>query len=94
MTTLVWNESFRRAFKRLVRKSPGMQDHVLSVLATLKHNPFSPSLKAHKLKGDLGGFWACSVNYDCRIIFEFKQDPASGEAFVFLINIGSRDEVY
>ncbi len=94
MKTLVWNDSFRRAFKRLVRKNPGMQAKVFSALATLEQDPFSPSLKAHKLKGNLGGLWACSVEHDCRIIFEFKQDSASSEAFIFLINIGSHDEVY
>jgi addiction module RelE/StbE family toxin len=94
MQTLVWNESFRRAFKRLVRKNPGIQEKVLSALATLESDLFAPSLKAHKLQGDLKGLWACSVEYDCRIIFEFKQDKASSKEFIFLVNIGSHDEVY
>jgi addiction module RelE/StbE family toxin len=94
MKTLVWNERFRRAFKRLVRKSPAIQEKVLSALATLERDPFAPSLKTHKLQGDLKGLWACSVEHDCRIIFELKQDQASGEEFLFLVNIGSHDEVY
>jgi len=94
MQTLVWNESFRRAFKRLVRKSPGLQETVLNVLATLERDPFTHSLNAHKLQGNLKGLWACSVEYDCRIIFELKQDQASGEQVIFLVNIGSHDEVY
>gem|GEM_PF-4673396 len=35
MKTLVWDNSFRRAFKRLVRKQPLLQDKILAVLALL-----------------------------------------------------------
>ncbi|MDO8733930.1 MAG: type II toxin-antitoxin system RelE/ParE family toxin [Elusimicrobiota bacterium] len=34
-------------------------------------NPFDTSLKTHKLKGELEGFWSYSVNYQYRILFRF-----------------------
>jgi mRNA interferase YafQ len=37
---------------------------------------------------------ACSVSYDCRIIFGFEQDSETGEERILLIDIGSHDEVY
>jgi mRNA-degrading endonuclease YafQ of YafQ-DinJ toxin-antitoxin module len=52
-------------------------------------NPFSPQLRTHKLSGKLNGLWAFSVDDDCRVIFDFP-----GEKRVFLIDVGSHDEVY
>ena len=44
--------------------------------------------------GVLEGLWACSVAYDCRIIFAFKVEPETGEDLIVLVDIGSHDEVY
>lgn len=92
--TIVWSEYFRRAFKRLVRKNPEMQEDILNILDDLAQDPFTPALKTHKLKGNLQGSWACSVGYDCRITFELQQDKDSGESFILLVDIGSHDDVY
>jgi mRNA-degrading endonuclease YafQ of YafQ-DinJ toxin-antitoxin module len=42
-------------------------------------DPFHPSLHSHKRKGELAGAWACSVDYENRMLFEFVQNPESGE---------------
>ncbi len=60
----------------------------------LENGPFTPSLKSHKLTGDLDEYWSCSVNYDYRIIFTFSQDEESEETLIILVDIGSHDEVY
>ena len=67
MRTLVWDSSFRRAFKRAVRKNLKLEERIFQILELLLDNPFAPALKAHKLKGQLEGLWACWVEYDCRI---------------------------
>ncbi|NET83056.1 MAG: plasmid stabilization protein [Moorea sp. SIO1F2] len=51
-------------------------------------------LRTHKLKGKLSGAWACSVEYDCRLIFNFEQNPDTLEEEILLIDIGTHDEVY
>jgi addiction module RelE/StbE family toxin len=91
---LVWEASFRRAFKRVTRRSPRLQDKVFQVLLRLVENPSDPVLKTHKLSGRLSGLWACWVEYDCRIIFAFKPDPDGGEQVILLVDIGTHDEVY
>ena len=91
---LVAYKSFKRAFKKLIKKNPQLQDKVLGILNLLENDPFTPSLKSHKLTGDLDGYWSCSVNYDCRIIFAFSQDEDSEETLIILVDIGSHDEVY
>jgi mRNA-degrading endonuclease YafQ of YafQ-DinJ toxin-antitoxin module len=53
-----------------------------------------PSLQTHKLKGQLAGSWACTVEYDCRIVFDFVENPESGDEEILWLDIGSHDEVY
>ncbi|MGL5130950.1 MAG: type II toxin-antitoxin system RelE/ParE family toxin [Planktothrix sp.] len=91
---LTTDGSFKRAFKRLVKKNPQLQDKILGVLELLGNDPFHPSLKSHKLTGQLEGLWACSVTYDCRVIFAFKKDVETGNDLIVLTDIGSHDEVY
>jgi mRNA interferase YafQ len=91
---LVWDRSFKKAFKRLIKKNPQLQDKVFAVLDLLADNAFTPSLKSHKLTGQLEGLWSCSVTYDCRIIYTFKQDEELGDNLIVLIDIGTHEEVY
>jgi len=39
-----------------------------------RSDPFEKSLKTHKLKGELTGFWSFSINYSYRIIFDFQDE--------------------
>jgi len=48
---LVWDTSFLRAFKRSIRENPKLQDKIFAVLECLESNPFTLSLKSHKLRG-------------------------------------------
>ncbi len=92
--TLVWSSAFVRAFERAVRRQPGLQAKVERTLQQLVRDPFHPSLHSHKLKGELAGAWACSVDYENRILFEFVQNPESGEEEILLLTMGTHDEVY
>jgi mRNA interferase YafQ len=91
---LVWDASFRRAFKRVTRRAPELAERVFDVVAVLAEDPFNPRLKTHRLRGQLDGLWACWVAYDCRIVFALEPDPATGEDVIVLADIGSHDEVY
>jgi addiction module RelE/StbE family toxin len=94
MRILVWDSSFKRAYKRVIRKNPRLEETIFEVLELLVTDPFAPSLKSHKLKGDLEGLWACWVEYDCRIIYTFQPNPDEDEDMIVLIDIGTHDEVY
>ena len=94
MRTLVWSSSFVRAFKRTTRRRPDLRERIERTLRQLVEDPFHPSLRSHKLRGPLSGAWACSVSYDVRVLFEFAQNPESGEEEILLLTIGSHEEVY
>lgn len=94
MTTLVWSASFVRAFRRIARKDPQLTGKARNTLEQLSNDPFHPLLRTHKLKGRLAGSWACSVDYDTRIVFEFVRNPQSNDEEILLLSVGSHDEVY
>jgi addiction module RelE/StbE family toxin len=94
MITLVWSSSFVRALKRKTRRNSDLRDRIEETLRRLAEDPFHPSLRTHKLTGQLSGTWACRVSYDIRILFEFVQNPESGEKEILLLTVGTHDEVY
>ena len=94
MRTLVWGRSFKRAVKHRLKRRPDLKEKIESVLFKLADDPFDPTLRTHKLKGELADSWACTVEYDCRIVFNFEINPNSGEEEIVLSDIGKHDEVY
>ena len=83
-----------RAFKRAVRRQPGLRVKAKQTLQQLAEDPFHPSLHSHKLKGELGGAWACTVDYNTRILFEFVRNADTDEEEILLLAMGTHDEVY
>lgn len=94
MMEIVWSNGFKRSFKKIIKKNPQLQAQIVKALKLLADDPFTPSLKSHKLGGNLAGLWSCSVAYDCRIIFSFSEEEKLLEIVILLIDIGSHDEVY
>jgi addiction module RelE/StbE family toxin len=91
---LTWSPAFSRAFKRLVRQNPQLRPQIENTLQQLVQDPLHPSLRTHKLKGDLSGRWSCSIDYSNRIVFKFVKNSSSDEEEIFLLALGSHDEVY
>ena len=90
---VVWSSGFNRSFRKITNKNPQLKDQIAKVLRLLADDPFTPSLKSHKLGGELAGLWSCSVASDCRIIFNFSEDEELLEMVILLVDI-SHDEVY
>ena len=94
MRALVWSPIFTRMLRRKVRQNSLLNQSVGTTIRQLADDPFHPSLHSHKLKGNLAGVWACTVDYDNRILFEFVDDPSSEEKAIHLLALGTHDEVY
>lgn len=94
---LLVTSAFRRAAKRAAKRHPELVVTIKDTLETLAANMFSPSLRTHKLQGELHGCWACSVGYDWRIVFSvgdpIEQDGVTAET-ITLLTMGTHDEVY
>jgi mRNA-degrading endonuclease YafQ of YafQ-DinJ toxin-antitoxin module len=89
MTEIVPTSGFRKAFKRKVRGNKNLEVRFRDRVAIFQKNPFDPTLKTHRLAGQLQGFWSFSVDYDVRVVFSF----AEGDRVLF-VDIGTHDEVY
>ncbi len=94
MITLVFGSSFKRAFKNNIKRRPELKPKIEEKLRLLAADPYNPILRTHKLKGKLSGVWACSVEYDCRIVFSFETNRQTQEKEILLIDLGNHDEVY
>lgn len=94
MRKVIWEEGFKRAVKRQIKNQPSLKAKVMAAIQSLTEDPFEATLKSHKLKGDLKGLWACTVNYDCRIVFRFQALEGEKEEAIQLIDLGSHDDVY
>jgi mRNA interferase YafQ len=91
---VVWSSGFTRSFKKITKRNSQLKKQITEVLILLAEDPFTPSLKSHKLTGNLDGLWSCSVAYDCRIVFEFSEEDDVLEIFILLVNVGTHDKVY
>lgn len=80
------------ASTRFLRRAKKLREpHASMLRAALRRfarDPRDPLLRVHKLKGDLDDYWAFSVDDDLRVLFRWDG------ADVFLVNLGSHDEVY
>ncbi|MBO0348999.1 type II toxin-antitoxin system mRNA interferase toxin, RelE/StbE family [Phormidium pseudopriestleyi FRX01] len=84
-----FSSAFKRAFKKKIKGNQDLKTRFWQKLELFIVDPFSPSLKTHKLSGELKDLWSFSVGYDERVLFYFTED----EKAVF-VDIGSHDEVY
>lgn len=89
---LLRSNGFIRAAKKMLRKKPALADDVRKSLTLLEENAYHPTLRTHKLTGNLRGTWACSAGYNLRIIFCFVKHE--GKEAILLETIGTHDEVY
>lgn len=80
---------FAKAYDERIRKNSRLRELFWEALEVFETNPFHPSLRTHPLTGPLEGKWAFSVDYDCRVIFNFTDDNV-----VTFLDIGTHDEVY
>jgi len=61
-------------------------------LLCFQQQPNHPSLRLHKLKGNLDETWSISVNKSIRMIFYYRQ--VTGERRAVFIAVGTHKEVY
>lgn len=80
--------SFIRQANKVLKRNSRLKNKFKQAIEKLINDPFEPSLKTHKLKGDLKEFWSCSVNYETRLRFKIIEDA------IELMDIGPHDEVY
>jgi addiction module RelE/StbE family toxin len=87
---LVRDEKYTKREKKFFRKHSNLIKKYAVILKKLQSNPFDASLKTHKLSGKLEGLYFCSLDYQYRIIVSIVIIDDK----VYLVDIGTHDEVY
>ncbi len=90
MYEIILTKVFKKKATKLVQANPSLFKKYHKTLNLLQSNPYHPSLRLHKLKGNKAGFHSVSINMQYCIVLDFiiKDDQ------IILIDIGSHDGVY
>lgn len=90
MTKILYTDSYIKKAKKFVKKHPELLSQYEKTLKLLELNPFHPSLRLHKLTGNLSELYSVSINMIYRISIDFIIDDKE----IIPINVGKHDEVY
>ena len=90
MPKIIYTNSYEKRAKKFIKKHPELSSQYEKTLKLLEINPSHPSLRLHKLEGQLSDLYSVSINISYRISLEFY--ISSDE--IILINVGSHNEVY
>ena len=83
---------YLRAYARYVGREKRRERCIEETIESLLKNPYEPHLKTHHLKGNMAGILACTCGYDCRLLFQLRDDRAT--EVIILLDVGTHDEVY
>ena len=88
MFRLVLSKRFEKNLRTFLVKHPDLESVFQERLAILQKNPRDARLKTHKLTGKLKDFLGAWITYEYRLVFSLDKKS------IFLLAIGSHDEVY
>jgi addiction module RelE/StbE family toxin len=83
-------DKYLKKLVKLLRKNPSLQDRYFKTIKLLTDNPHHPSLRLHKLQGELKDYYSASISMKYRIVL----DLIITDKEIILIDIGSHSEVY
>jgi toxin HigB-1 len=85
MAEVIFTDQFNRKVLIFLKSHPELTDKYKKTVLQLRVNPFHPSLRLHKLQGNLQEFYSVSINMKYRILLDFIiQDDQ-----IILLDIGS-----
>ena len=87
---IIVTDTYKKRVKKFLKKHPDMVGRYAKALAILEVDPFHPSLRLHKLKGNLNEYYSVSINMEYRVVINFLVIDNE----IIPIDIGSHDDVY
>ncbi len=74
--------------KKIKQNQPLLFKKIKKQVTIFKNDHTHPSLRTHKLKGNLSNIWSISIEGNIRMIYVIKDNEA------LFIKIGNHDQVY
>jgi len=90
MYKILETQKYHKKLLKFFKKHKNMTDKYKKVMFLLGNNPYHPSLRLHKLQGELKNYYSISLDLKYRIILDFIIIDNK----IYLLDIGSHDEVY
>ena len=87
---IIITDAYTKRVTKFLKKHPDMFNRYAKAIAILEVDPFHPSLRLHKLKGNLNEYYSVSINMEYRVVIDFL--VVDNE--IVPIDIGSHDDVY
>jgi mRNA-degrading endonuclease YafQ of YafQ-DinJ toxin-antitoxin module len=87
---LIFPESYLKRARKFLKKHPELRGQYQKTLELLELNPYHPSLRLHKLQGQLSDLSSVSINMSYRILLNFIVQDND----IILVDIGDHDRVY
>ena len=87
---IVISDAYKKRVTKFLKKHPDMLKRYAKAIAILEVDPFHPSLRLHKLKGNLQEYYSVSINMEYRVVIDFL--VVDNE--IIPIDIGSHDDVH
>ncbi|HUQ85359.1 MAG TPA: type II toxin-antitoxin system mRNA interferase toxin, RelE/StbE family [Candidatus Limnocylindrales bacterium] len=78
-----------KELSRIKKTDQKLEKKIIKQLQLLKTNPRHPSLRLHKLTGNLTNMWSISITMNIRMIYHLLDDSTA-----YFVDIGTHDEVY
>ena len=85
---LIFTSDVKNKLRKIKSKTPKLSEKIHKKLILFLNNPQHPSLRNHKLKGNLKNAWSISIEKDLRMLYYFD------EIGIIFFDIGTHDEVY
>ena len=77
-----------KKLSKIKKRQPVLLEQIKKQLSLFKVNENYPSLRNHKLKGDMDEMWSISVGMNFRMIYFIENNEA------YFFECGTHDEVY
>lgn len=87
---LIFTDDYNKLEQKFLKRHPELKRAYAKALKLLEENPFYPSLKLHRLSGNLSDLHAVSINLSYRITLELLIT----ETEIVLVNVGDHKDVY
>jgi addiction module RelE/StbE family toxin len=87
---ILYTESYLKRAEKFFKRHPEIITQYEKTLKLLELNPAHPSLRLHKLHGNLSELYSVSINISYRICIDFIID----EDRIIPVDIGIHDELY
>ena len=84
-----FSSSIKKELKKIKLRDKKMIKVIEKQLHIFELNPKHPSLRVHKLLGNLGNTWSISITMKMRMLYHLID-----ESTALFFNIGTHDEVY